>query len=347
MNPIEYGFYMPPEWAPHSRTIMEWPTPDAGWPEPFPAILPAYTEVVRTIAQFEPVTLIANPELLAEARAHCGEFAAVLPLEHNDSWARDNGPTFVVNGQGQIAGINWIFNAWGGKFPFEKDNRIAPRLLAHFGVACFDAPLVMEGGSLHVDGEGTLLTTEECLLNPNRNPRLTRSQIEDYLGKYLGVRRVIWLKNGWVGDDTDGHVDNVACFAAPGKVIAQVCSDPGDPNFAVSQENLARLQAATDARDRSLEIVTIEQPPATVYDGVRLTLSYLNFYFVNGGIVLPVFDSPRTDRAAIATLTRLFPERRIATVDGLVVARGGGNVHCLTQQMPLGQPARLGIRKSL
>ena len=341
MNPSDYGFQMPPEWAPHRGTIMEWPVREAVWPEPFAAILPAYTDIVKTIAQFEPVILIANPELLEEAQEYCGRFASVLALEHNDSWARDNGPTFVVNRRGEVAGINWIFNAWGGKFPFEKDNRVAPCLLAHLGVPCFDAPLVLEGGSLHVDGAGTLLTTEECLLNPNRNPRLSRAQIEDYLGRYLGVRRVIWLKNGWVGDDTDGHVDNVACFVAPGKVVAQICSDPGDPNFAVSQENLARLRAATDAAGRALEIVTIEQPPAAYYEKVRLTLSYLNFYFVNGGIILPLFGSAVTDRAAVDSLTRLFPDRRIATVDGLVIARGGGNVHCLTQQMPAGSPARL------
>ncbi len=345
MNPAQHGFTMPPEWAQHSRTIMEWPVKEAVWPEPFAEILPAYTEIVRTIARFEPVTLLVNPQLRQQAVDHCGQSAEILVMEHNDSWARDNGPTFVKNAQGEIAGINWIFNAWGGKFAAAKDNQVAPGLLKHFNVPCFDAPIVMEGGSIHVDGEGTLLTTEECLLNPNRNPHLNRQQLTEYLRQYVGATKLIWLKNGWVGDDTDGHIDNVVCFAKPGVVIVQVCSDPNDPNYAISQENLAMLRNATDAKGRSFAIVTIEQPPAVYYDETRLTLSYLNFYFVNGGIILPLFGNEATDRAAQATLANVFPERKIATVNGLVIARGGGNVHCLTQQMPAGKPATLSTER--
>ncbi len=338
MNPVDLGFQMPPEWAPHHRTIMEWPVKEAAWPEPFAAIIPAYVQIVKAVASFEPVTLIVNPRLAGEATAYCGRFAEILPLEHNDSWARDNGPTFIVNGQGELAGINWIFNGWGGKFPAELDNQVAPRLLEHFKVPRFDAPLVMEGGSFHVDGEGTLLTTEECLLNPNRNPNLGREAIETRLRAYLGVKKTIWLKRGWTGDDTDGHIDNVACFARPGVILTQVCRDPSDPSFEISRENLAILGSVTDAKGRRPEIIEIEQPPAASFEENRLTLSYLNFYFVNGGIILPVFGggNSSSDRDAQATLARVFPDRKIVPVDGSVIARGGGNVHCLTQQMPAG-----------
>ncbi|HOP75516.1 MAG TPA: agmatine deiminase family protein [Bacillota bacterium] len=336
MLPIESGFMMPPEWARHQRTIMEWPVKEALWPEPFCEILPAYAEIVNTIARFEPVTLLVNPHLADEARTFCHHNVEILPVKHNDSWARDNGPTFIVNPQGELAGINWIFNGWGGKYPSEDDNRVASILLSHWNLRQFDAPLVMEGGSFHVDGEGTLLTTEECLLNPNRNPGLTRKEIETYLQKYLNVSKIIWLKRGWVGDDTDGHIDNVACFAKPGTIITQICSDPKDPNYAISQENLEILQRETDAKGRKFDIITIEQPQATYYQDVRLTLSYLNFYFVNNGIILPVFGGvhSETDKNAIAVLQKVFPERTIVPVNGLIIARGGGNVHCLTQQVP-------------
>jgi agmatine deiminase len=336
MYPADLGFQMPPEWSKHARTFMEWPVREALWPEPFPEILPVFADIVKTVAGFEPVTLIVRPELAIQAASFCGPDIELLLINHNDSWMRDNGPTFVVNRQGGLAGINWRFNGWGGKFPAEDDNQVAPQLLRHFNIPCFDAPLVMEGGSFHVDGEGTLITTEECLLNPNRNPHLSKVEIENYLKRYLNVSRIIWLQRGWVGDDTDGHVDNLACFAKPGVIITQVCSDPADPNHGISLENMRILEAATDAHGRPFEIITIQQPPACFYEDMRLTLSYLNFYFVNGGLILPVFGgkAAATDHSAQETLQKVFPGRRIATINGSIIARGGGNVHCLTQQMP-------------
>lgn len=336
MYPSDRGFTMPPEWAPHARTLMAWPVKTALWPEPFADILPAYAKIVKTIARFEPVTLVVKPELSSQAASFCGPHIERLTLEHDDSWMRDNGPTFIRNDQGELAGINWNFNAWGGKFPFELDNRVAAQVLTHLQIPCLDLPLVMEGGSIHVDGTGTLLTTEECLLNPNRNPQLTRKEIESYLQRYLNITKIIWLKRGWDGDDTDGHVDNVACFARPGVILTQVCRDPVDPNYAITQENLALLRSATDAQGHPFEIIEIEQPPACYYQDARLTLSYVNFYFVNGGIVMPIFGGPAAanDAQALAVLKQVFPEREIATVDGLTIARGGGNVHCLTQQVP-------------
>lgn len=336
MIPKEYGFKMPPEWSRHSRTLMAWPLEEAAWPGSFEEILADFARLVETVAAFEPVTLLAKSGFASQAAAYVGRGAEILELDHNDSWMRDSGPTFVVSEKGEVWGINWIFNAWGGKYPSEADNRVAKSVLKHLDMPVFDAPIVMEGGSFHVDGEGTLLTTEECLLNKSRNPGLSKEELEEKLKEYLGVEKVIWLKRGLYGDDTDGHVDNVACFARPGAVMLQTCPDPKDPNFAIARENLELLKQARDARGRSLEIIEIEQPHPCYHQGTRLTLSYINFYFVNGGIVLPVFggESEERDLQAVNILTKTFPDRRIVPVKGLALARGGGNVHCLTQQIP-------------
>ncbi|WP_058300791.1 agmatine deiminase family protein [Gorillibacterium timonense] len=339
MYPKDLTYTMPPEWAPHSRTFISWPIQDSMcYPDAYSEICEGYSELIRAIAEFEPVTVIVNPEDLDRVKARFTENnISCLAIEHNDAWLRDNGPTFVAAQDGALAGINWRFNAWGGKYaPWDLDDQVAPQILDHYGVRRFDAPLVMEGGSFHVDGEGTLLTTEECLLNPNRNPELSREQIEEQLRLHLGITKVIWLKRGLAGDETDGHVDNAACFAAPGRVILQVCDDPADENYAITQENLRILEQAVDAAGRSLEIVKLQQPPYAEHEGNRLTLSYLNFYFVNGGIVLPVFGgaAEETDRLAVQALQAEFPDRRIRTVNGMAVIREGGNVHCTTQQMP-------------
>jgi agmatine deiminase len=311
------------------------------YPEDYEAVCLGYENIIRAIAEFEPVTVVVNPEQLEEIRARLtGVQAECLPVAHNDAWLRDNGPTFLLGQDGSLAGVNWGFNAWGGKYePWDLDDAVAPAVLAYAGVRRFDAPLVMEGGSIHTDGEGTMISTEECLLNPNRNPGLTREQIEEELKRHTGIEKVIWLKRGLSGDETDGHVDNIACFAAPGKVILQVSDEPGDENTAITRENMAILSAAADAKGRPLEIIPIQQPPYREYNGNRLTLSYLNFYFVNGGIILPVFggDAAETDRLAEETLARTFPGRRIRTVDGMAIIKEGGNVHCTTQQMPAQQ----------
>lgn len=344
-------YAMPPEWAPHQRTFVSWPVQDSMvYPENFAAVQNWYLELVLAIAEFEPVAVLVNPEQLEQVQGLFEDRQAqpgcpavneidLLLIPHNDAWIRDNGPTFLMSSAGQLAAVNWQFNAWGGKYaPWDLDDAVAPAILAQYNVTRLDAPLVMEGGSLHVDGEGTLLTTEECLLNPNRNPSLSREQIETYVQAYLGIETIIWLKRGLAGDETDGHVDNIACFAAPGQVLIQVCDDPLDENYAITQENLAILAAATDARGRALEIVKIPQPPRAAYQGKRLTLSYLNFYFVNGGIILPVFGGPaaETDEQAAAILHGLYPERRIRRIDGMPIIPEGGNVHCTTQQMPEG-----------
>ncbi|GAE34500.1 agmatine deiminase family protein [Halalkalibacter akibai] len=342
MYPRELGFKMPAEWTTHQRTFISWPVKESMvYPDDYKIVWDGYTELVQAIAEFEPVTVIANPSDIEELKKlFATDRVDVLPIEHNDAWLRDNGPTFIQNDQGEIAGVNWVFNAWGEKYsPWTLDDQVAPKILEHYNIKQFDAQLVMEGGSFHVDGEGTLLTTEECLLNPNRNPDLTKELIEQYVKDYLNVEKVIWLNKGLSGDETDGHVDNVACFAAPGKVIIQVCHDPSDTNYQITQENLEILRNATDAQGRKLEIIEIEQPPAVYFEDSRLTLSYLNFYFVNGGIILPIFGgtAQETDQKAIDVLQATFPDRKIRTIDGMAIIKEGGNVHCTTQQMIVDQ----------
>lgn len=343
MYPSNLDYKMPAEWVKHSRTFISWPVQSSMcYPEDYDMVCHGYTEIIEAIAEFEPVTVVANPadsERLSQL--FLSDRIELLIIDHNDAWLRDNGPTFLIHDSDGLAGVNWRFNAWGGKYaPWELDDQVAPRILNFAGLKCFDAPLVMEGGSLHVDGEGTLLTTEQCLLNPNRNPELAREQIEEELKKFLNVWKVIWLKNGLDGDETDGHVDNIACFAAPGKILIQICDDPEDENYLITQENLKILHRETDAQGRKIEIITLQQPPKScdTETGLRYTLSYLNFYFVNGGLILPVFggDAAETDHLAVQTLANLFPERRIRTVNGRAIIREGGNVHCTTQQMPEG-----------
>jgi len=343
MYPTNLNYKMPAEWVKHSRTFISWPVQSSMcYPEDYETVCLGYTEIIQAIAEFEPVTVVVNPDD-SETLSNLFQSDQIerLVIDHNDAWLRDNGPTFLIHDTGGLAGVNWQFNAWGGKYaPWDLDDQVAPQILNAVGLKCFDAPLVMEGGSLHVDGEGTLLTTEQCLLNTNRNPERTKEQIEEELKKFLNVRKVVWLKKGLDGDETDGHIDNIACFAAPGKILIQVCDDPEDENYAVTQENLKILGEATDALGRKFELVPLQQPPKLYATGTdaRYTLSYLNFYFVNGGLILPIFggEAAATDRLAAQVLGELFPERRIRTVNGMAIIREGGNVHCITQQMPEG-----------
>lgn len=342
MKPRELNYTMPAEWTDHERTFISWPIQSSMcYPEQYPDVCAAYAEIITAIAEFEPVTVIVNASDEATVKQQLGDHhlyaVDCLAVEHNDAWLRDNGPTFVTTDDGKIAGVNWGFNAWGEKYsPWDLDDAVASTILQHYGVKQFDAPLIMEGGSIHTDGEGTLLTTEECLLNLNRNPQLSREQIEDILKQYVHIDKVVWMKQGLSGDETDGHVDNIACFAAPGKVIMQVCNDPEDDNYEITQENLAMFRQTVDAKGRAIEVIEIEQPPAVYYDGSRLTLSYLNFYFVNNGIILPIFGgtAEATDRKAIDVLSALYPDRQMRTINGMGIIREGGNVHCTTQQMP-------------
>lgn len=339
MKELTRDFHMPAEWEKHERTLIAFPVRETMcYPEDAARVCAGYAAFAHAISEFEPVTVITRPgEPVPMIDTSDTPMIDLLPLPHNDSWIRDSGPTFLVDSQGHRVGINWHFNAWGEKYPnWALDDRLAPLLLNHFQIPRIDASLILEGGSIHVDGAGTLLTTEQCLLNPNRNPKLSRTQIEAELKRLLNVRTVIWLHRGLDGDETDGHVDNLACFAAPGKVLLQICDDPDDPNFQVTKENLEILSRTTDARGRKIEVIPIPQPPVRMFRGKRLTLSYLNFYLVNGGIILPIFggDAAAADQIAAERIGHAFAGRRVRTIDGMSVITEGGNVHCATQQIP-------------
>jgi len=332
---------MPAEWHRHDGCWMAWPCRRELWGERLAAACRAYATVARAIARFEPLTMLARAEDAPAASELCGRAVRVVTQPLDDSWMRDIGPSFVIGRRGGVAGVDWRFNAWGGKYEeYARDAKVAEAVLRRAGMQRFAAPLVLEGGSIHVDGEGTLLTTEQCLLNPNRNPDLDRAGIEEQLAAHLDVSRFIWLGGGLEDDETDGHIDNLACFAAPGVVVALSASDPADGNHAVLQDNLDRLRAARDARGRTLEIVTIEQPPARRAGGVRLSLSYINFYLANGAVVMPSFDAPPYDATARETLERLFPGREVVQLPALDIVAGGGGIHCITQQQPAAPAVR-------
>ena len=333
-------FYMPAEWVTHERTFIEWPVRESMiHMENYELVCEDYAKVAKAIAQFEPVTIIVNENTRNKAQKMCGEQIEYLAIEHSDAWCRDSGPTFVLNEEHKIAGINWQFNAWGGKYlPYDLENEVAGKILNSYKVPILESAIILEGGSIHVDGEGTLLTTKECLLNKNRNASLSQADIENELRVKLNISKIIWLENGLAGDETDGHVDNVACFARPGVILLQTCMNTEDANYDITLQNLETLNTATDAKNRKIEIIEIPQPPARYYEGERLTLSYLNFYMVNGGIILPVFgkDASQSDEKAIEILQKVFPDRNIVPVNTSILITEGGNVHCITQQMPKG-----------
>lgn len=326
---------MPAEWAPHDRCWMAWPCRDALWGEGLQPARQAYAEVAKAIAGFEPVAMLANEEDLAQAKASCGPAVDCRPMALDDSWMRDIGPSFLTDGTGGLAGVDWQFNAWGERFhPYDQDAKVAERLLDQIGVERYAAPLILEGGSIHVDGEGCLLTSEECLLAPNRNPGLTRGEIEDLLARYLGVSQFIWLGQGLEDDDTDGHIDNLACFVQPGVVMTVVCEDTEDPNHAILQDNLQRLRKARDAKGRALEIIELPLPRERRYLGDhRLALSYVNFYIANGGVVMPSFGDSQ-DSAAFEIVGKAFPDHEVVQVPASDILVGGGGIHCITQQQP-------------
>lgn len=338
-NPAAEGFRMPAEWEPHTRTWMGWPCREEVWGDRMEAAATAYADVARAIAEFEPVTMVCNPADVAEASLALGSGIEILSAPIDDSWLRDSGPTFLVDGKGALAAADWKFNAWGEKYkPYDQDAALAALVIEKVGARRFEAPFVLEGGAIHVDGEGTALVTEQCLLNPNRNtgmaPDPDKPAVERGLMDYLGVGKVIWLGEGLEDDETDGHIDELACFARPGLVMITSPSDTDDPDYATVQDNVTRLKAATDARGRALEIVELPQPARRDYpDGGRITLSYVNFYMPNGGIVMPAFDVA-DDRAAFRIMKETFPDRKIVQVPASDIAWGGGGIHCITQQQP-------------
>ncbi len=336
-TPRENGFHMPAEWDEHSRCLMAWPCREALWRERMEEARDAYADVAEAISQFEPVTLVVPPAELAAVSMRTATEVSTLPLEIDDSWMRDNGPTFLIDGKGGLVGVDWIFNCWGEKLEgWEHDDALAAALLKQAEVPRYRAPLVLEGGSFHVDGEGTLITTESCLLHPNRNPGLSREEIERHLQDYLGVSKIIWLFGDPMESGTDGHVDNLACFVKPGVVLALAPANKSVANYEALQENLRRLSDAEDAAGRKLEVIEIPQPQRIHedYHGEPFHGSYVNFYLANGGVVMPSFEDSN-DRTAYSIVSDALPDRATVTVPGADIVYGGGCIHCITQQQPL------------
>jgi agmatine deiminase len=337
-TPRATGLAMPAEWVEHERTLMAWPARVELWGAGLAQAKRDYAAIARAVSAFEPVLMVAPEGASAEVRRRCGRHVDVLELPIDDSWIRDSGPIFVTGADGRRAGVDFRFNGWGGKFlPCERDDALPRALLGHLGIDRFDAPFVLEGGAICVDGEGTLVTTEQCLLNPNRNPQLDREQIDALLAEYLGAETVIWLPHGLAEDhDTDGHVDNIAAFLEPGRVLLQTVADPASPNYEPLQENLERLRAATDARGRRVEVVELDVLPATEVRGLPGCVPYTNLYQLNGAVIVPVCgDDPDRDEQVLAMLAELFAPREVVAVPGQMLAEGGGGVHCITQQVPV------------
>lgn len=343
-RPARLGYAMPPEWAPHRGTWLSWPHRESSWPGKFGPVPAVFAEIVRHLAPREEVHInVADEAMEAAARVVLHEQAvgtANVFFHHhptNDAWCRDHGPIFVqrtVDGRREEAIIDWGYNAWGGKYPpFDLDDVVPTRIGAGFGIPVFHPGIVMEGGSLDVNGAGTLLTTEACLLNPNRNPQCSREEIEGYLRDYLGVRHILWLGDGIAGDDTDGHVDDLTRFTDARTVVTVVEDDPTDENYAPLQDNLHRLREMTDQDGQPLRVVTLPMPRPLWYDGQRLPASYANFYVANGVVLLPAYDAER-DAVAQRTLQELFPGREVVPIDCTDLVWGLGAFHCVTQQWP-------------
>ena len=361
-TPKADGYWMPGEFERHAGTWMLWPERLDNWRAGAVPAQQAVAAVAAAIARFEPVVMGVSAGQYEFARARLDPRVRVVEMSSNDAWMRDVGPTFVVNAAGRRRAVDWQFNAWGGLagglyFPWDQDDLVAQKVAAAEGVSRYRAPLVMEGGAIHADGQGTLLVTEQCLLNPNRNPQLSKPQIEDLLRGYTGASVIIWLRQGVINDETDGHVDNLACFARPGEICLTFPSSRRDAQWRVSSDALERLSAARDARGRRLKVHKLPSPgplrmTAAEAAGVqhrdgararrageRLAASYANFYLVNGGVVMPLLDA-RTDAAALACLRRIFPAREVVGVPGREILLGGGNIHCITQQVPAAKRRR-------
>lgn len=359
-TPRADGFRMPGEFEPHQQTWMLWPERPDNWRLGAHYAQKAFVEVAAAISQFEPVTMCVSRSQYMHARSVLPESVRVVEMSYDDSWMRDCGPTFVVNDKGEVRGVDWTFNAWGGLvdglyFPWDQDDLVAKKTCEIENLDTYRTEgFVLEGGSIHVDGEGTLLVTEECLLSEGRNPHMSKEEIEQMLVEYLNVEKVIWLKWGIYNDETNGHVDNICCFARPGEVILAWTDDENDPQYERSKAAYDLLTSTTDAKGRQLKVHKLHIPRPVLItkeesegvnaikgtlprnEGDRQAASYVNFYICNGGIILPLFGDPEYDLLAEQKLKEIFPDRQVVGLYAREIILGGGNIHCITQQQPLG-----------
>jgi agmatine deiminase len=346
-TPAEQGYAFPPEWAPHEGTWFSWPRPEGiSFPDKYHTVPPVLARIFREIAGRERVHVNVpngNYERIVRSRLT----ADGCPLRNivfhriptNECWCRDHGPAFVLRrdrrGRGRAAIVDWGFNAWGGKYPpWDADDAVPTRVAEELGLPVFHPGIVMEGGAVDFNGRGTVLTTTSCLLNRNRNRGLTRSEMEGFLRAYYGQRHVVWLGEGIAGDDTDGHVDDLARFIDERTIVTAVEDDPRDANHAVLADNLRRLDRARDQDGRPFTIIELPMPSPVTHAGERLPATYLNFYFVNGALLVPTFRDRSRDKRALAILRRVVPDREVIGIDCTEIIWGLGAIHCLSQQQP-------------
>lgn len=342
-TPAALGYRMPAEWEPHAATWLSWPHKEDTWPGKLAAIPPVWVEMVRALSPGEHVHILVNESapavevgrLLKGAGIQSASFT-LHEIPTDDAWARDHGPIFVARAgpEPKLAAINWRFNSWGEKYPpWDQDDRVPERIAARLSVPLFSPGIVLEGGSIDVNGRGTLLTTESCLLNPNRNPQLGRDDIEAFLCDYLGVSHILWLQEGVEGDDTDGHVDDLTRFVDERTVVTAVEEDPADRNYEPLQANYRRLLEMADQDGRPLRVWTLPMPAPIYCEGTRLPASYANFYIGNRVVLMPTFGDPN-DAVARKVLESAFPKRQIVGIDAVNLVWGLGAFHCVTQQQP-------------
>ena len=342
-TPKKNKFYMPAEWHPHKCCWMQWPYENPNhnsygnvpsWSHfDFEKGRLAWANVAKSISEFEKVKMIVHPNELKKAKNLLDSNIQIIELKIDDCWARDSGAIFLLNDKNKLGGVDWEFNGWGKFQPFDSDNKLAKFMIENSNASYFKNNMVLEGGSIHVDGEGTLLTTEQCLLNKNRNPNLSKKEIEKNLKDYLGINKIIWLKNG-TDEGTDGHVDNIACFVNSGTVLALACKDKNDPFYEKINENLEILKTSTDCKGKRLEVIELEMSYKRLIPNDDEPSSYINFYIANKGIVMPTFDDKKADDNAKNIMQSVFPDRKILDINGIDISMGGGNIHCITQQQP-------------
>ncbi len=331
-DPRDFGYFMPAEWAPHTCCWMAWPCRESLW-ENVEATQVDYANVANAIARFEPVRMLVPEHRLGDAERLLGDGVEIVEMEIDDSWARDSGPNFLVGGD-RLAGSHWTFNAWGEKYqPYDQDAKMGKRILELAEADCFPSWLVAEGGGVTVDGEGTVITTESCFLNRNRNPGRTRREVEDELCRTLGAEKVIWVPGDPAETETDGHIDGIAAFIEPGRVLVEVNPDKTDPHYPVGIENADALRGATDARGRKLELEFIDE--GIYHEGTWNggCSSYVNSYLANGAVIVPGYGYDR-DASAAETYRRIYVDREVVQVPIKRLALGGGGIHCVTQQQP-------------
>ncbi|MEW5797839.1 MAG: agmatine deiminase family protein [Bacteroidota bacterium] len=342
-TPKQLGYRFPAEWEPQVATWLSWAHKEASWPDKFEPVPFIYTNIVRTITQFQHVNINVNDDEMAEDVTKRLTLAGVpkarftlYKIPTNDAWCRDHGPAFVINpnAQQKKAIIDWGYNAWGGKYPpFDFDDVVPTKIAEIYKVPVFNPGIVMEGGAIDVNGKGCLLTTKACLLNPNRNPQLNQEQIETYLKEYYGQEKILWLNDGIVGDDTDGHIDDLARFVNPSTIVTCVEEDPADENYEILQDNLKLLRTLTDQDNKPFKIVELPMPGYVAYDNQRLPASYANFLIGNGFVIVPVFNHPN-DLRALNILQEQFPNRKVIGIDCYDLVWGLGTLHCISQQEP-------------